>query len=63
MKSIEYLEEYVDEKLGYSGPAFKTGTGVQAFEIYKAADEKGRVVVGGEGETVGVMGGYIQGGA
>ncbi|KAJ4363200.1 hypothetical protein N0V83_010320 [Neocucurbitaria cava] len=62
MKSIEYIEEYVDEKLGYSGPAFKAGVGVQAFEIYKAAHEKGRVMVGGEGETVGVMGGYIQGG-
>jgi hypothetical protein len=61
-KSIEYVETYTDEKLGYSGPAFKSGVGVQAFEIYKAAHDKGRVVVGGEGETVGVMGGYIQGG-
>ncbi|USP77380.1 hypothetical protein yc1106_04654 [Curvularia clavata] len=62
MKDIEYIEEYVDANLNYSGPAFKNGAGVQAFEIYKAAAEKGRVVVGGEGETVGVMGGYIQGG-
>ncbi|OAG24588.1 FAD binding domain-containing protein [Alternaria alternata] len=54
--------EYVDEKLNWTGPAFKSGVGVQAFEIYKAAAEKGRIVVGGEGETVGVMGGYIQGG-
>jgi hypothetical protein len=62
MKDIEYIEEYNDSELGYNGPAFKSGVGVQAFEIYKAAHEKGRVVVGGEGETVGVMGGYIQGG-
>jgi FAD/FMN-containing dehydrogenase len=62
MKDIEYIEEYVDEKLNWTGPAFKSGVGVQAFEIYKAAAEKGRIVVGGEGETVGVMGGYIQGG-
>ncbi|KAF1843577.1 FAD/FMN-containing isoamyl alcohol oxidase-like protein MreA [Cucurbitaria berberidis CBS 394.84] len=62
MKSIDYIEKYVDEKLGYSGPAFKAGVGVQAFEIYRAAHEKGKVVVGGEGETVGIMGGYIQGG-
>ncbi|KAL1800073.1 hypothetical protein ACET3X_000415 [Alternaria dauci] len=62
MKEIEYIEEYVDEKLNWTGPAFKSGVGVQAFEIYKAAAEKGRIVVGGEGETVGVMGGYIQGG-
>lgn len=62
MKDIEYIEKYEDSNLGYSGPAFKNGVGVQAFEIYKAAHEKGRVVVGGEGETVGVMGGYILGG-
>lgn len=62
LKSIEYIEEYTDENLGYSGPAFKSGVGVQAFEIYKAAHEKNKTVVGGEGETVGVMGGYIQGG-
>jgi hypothetical protein len=62
MKDIEYIEKYDDSNLGYSGPAFKSGVGVQAFEIYKAAHEKGRVVVGGEGETVGVMGGYILGG-
>jgi hypothetical protein len=62
LKDIEYIEEFEDSNLGYSGPAFKAGVGVQAFEIYKAAHEKGRVVVGGEGETVGIFGGYIQGG-
>lgn len=61
-KSIDYIEEFVDEEIGYSGPAFKAGVGVQAFEIYKAAHEKGHSVVGGEGETVGIFGGYIQGG-
>lgn len=61
-KDIEYIEEFVDDKIGYSGPAFKAGVGVQAFEIYKAAYEKGKTVVGGEGETVGIFGGYIQGG-
>lgn len=61
-KDIEYIEEYVDATTGYSGPAFKAGVGVQAFEIYKAAHEKGHSVVGGEGETVGIFGGYIQGG-
>lgn len=61
-KNIEYIEKYVDEKTGFSGPAFKAGVGVQAFEIYKAAHEKGHSVVGGEGETVGIFGGYIQGG-
>lgn len=53
MKDITYIENYSDSNLNYSGPAFKAGSGVQAFEIYKAAHDKGRVVVGGEGETVG----------
>lgn len=61
-KNIEYIENFVDEEVGYSGPAFKAGVGVQAFEIYRAAHEKGHSVVGGEGETVGIFGGYIQGG-
>ncbi|KAF2464847.1 FAD binding domain-containing protein [Lindgomyces ingoldianus] len=61
-KDITYIENFVDKKIGYSGPAFKAGAGVQALEIYKAASEKGRTVVGGEGETVGIFGGYIQGG-
>jgi hypothetical protein len=61
-KDIQYIENFVDHKLGYAGPAFKAGAGVQAFEIYKAAHAKGRTVVGGEGETVGIFGGYIQGG-
>lgn len=61
-KNIDYIEKFEDKELGYSGPAFKAGVGVQAFEIYKAAHEKGRSVVGGEGETVGIFGGYIQGG-
>lgn len=61
-KDIDYIEDFVDETLGYSGPAFKAGVGVQAFEIYKAAHEYGHSVVGGEGETVGIFGGYIQGG-
>lgn len=50
-KEISYIPEYQDEASGYSGAAFKCGTGVQAFEIYKAASEKGKVVVGGEGQV------------
>lgn len=50
-KDIQYIPEYEDEASGYSGAAFKTGTGVQAFEIYKAASEVSKVVVGGEGQA------------
>jgi hypothetical protein len=50
-KDIRYIPEYEDKASGYSGAAFKCGTGVQAFEIYKAASEHGKVVVGGEGQV------------
>ncbi|KAE9566590.1 FAD-linked oxidoreductase [Colletotrichum fructicola] len=62
LKDVEYIPEVTDETEGYAGAAFKCGTGVQAFEIYELAHKHGKVVVGGEGQTVGVMGGYIQGG-
>ena len=38
------------------------GAGVQAFEAYAAADQHGLAVVGGECSTVGLAGGYTQGG-
>lgn len=60
LKSIKYFSDYHHH--GYSGPAFKVGAGVQAYKIYEAAYKHGVTVVGGEGATVGVMGGYIQGG-
>jgi hypothetical protein len=46
----------------YTGPAVKMGAGVQAFEAYAAAHKVGLSVVGGECITVGVAGGYTQGG-
>lgn len=51
LKDVEYIDEFTDEVEGYSGPAFKCSTGVQAFEIYKLAYEYGKVVVGGEGQV------------
>ena len=38
------------------------GAGVQGFEAYEAADKSGLAVVGGECPTVGLAGGYTQGG-
>ena len=46
----------------YSGKAIKLGAGVQGFEAYEAAHAKGLAVVGGECPTVGIAGGYTQGG-
>ncbi|KAI5782665.1 FAD/FMN-containing isoamyl alcohol oxidase-like protein MreA [Geopyxis carbonaria] len=60
LKDIEFFAHL--NKYGHSGPAFKVGAGVQGFEIYKAASDNGVAVVGGEGQTVGWGGGYIQGG-
>lgn len=46
----------------YTGPAVKMGAGVQAFEAYSASHKAGYDVVGGECPTVGIAGGYTQGG-
>ncbi|KAH7082368.1 FAD binding domain protein [Paraphoma chrysanthemicola] len=46
----------------YSGPAMKMGAGVQAFEAYTAAHNAGLAVLGGQCITVGIAGGYTQGG-
>ncbi|CAG8948804.1 hypothetical protein HYFRA_00001927 [Hymenoscyphus fraxineus] len=62
LKDIKYFKQYKARGSSYNGPAFKAGAGVQGFEIYKAAHDRGLMVVGGEGETVGITGGYIAGG-
>ncbi|KAK7961132.1 FAD binding domain-containing protein [Apiospora saccharicola] len=55
LKSIEFL-------LSGRQAAVKLGAGVQGYEIMKAARDRGLVVVGGECPTVGIAGGYTQGG-
>ena len=46
----------------YTGKAIKLGAGVQVFEAYEAANAQGLMMVGGECPTVGIAGGYTQGG-
>ncbi|RMY17320.1 hypothetical protein D0867_06115 [Hortaea werneckii] len=46
----------------YSGKALKMGAGVEGLEAYKAADKAGLHVVGGTCPSVGISGGYSQGG-
>ncbi|KFY17338.1 hypothetical protein V492_00748 [Pseudogymnoascus sp. VKM F-4246] len=46
----------------YDGKAIKMGAGVQGFEAMAAAGAEGLVSIGGECPTVGVAGGYTQGG-
>ncbi|PSR79604.1 FAD binding domain protein [Coniella lustricola] len=46
----------------YNGPAVKVGAGVLGYEVIEAAHAQDQVVVTGECPTVGMAGGYIQGG-
>lgn len=46
----------------YSGAAFKFGAGVLVTEAYDFADSHGLTVVGGNEPTIGLVGGYSQGG-
>ncbi|KAK2033867.1 FAD binding domain-containing protein [Colletotrichum zoysiae] len=46
----------------YTGKALKLGAGVQAGEAQDAAHAQGLVVIGGNSPTVGIAGGYTQGG-
>lgn len=59
LKSIDFLDF---ESEDYTGKAVKIGAGVQVYEILAAARDQGLVVVGGECPTVGMAGGYTQGG-
>ncbi|KAI3395178.1 hypothetical protein diail_1672 [Diaporthe ilicicola] len=60
LKDIQFIENYATAE--YTGPAFKLGAGVQGFELYKAAELHGVSALSGICPTVGVVGGYIQGG-
>ncbi|KAK2051931.1 FAD binding domain-containing protein [Colletotrichum caudatum] len=46
----------------YTGKALKLGAGVQAGEAQDVAHAQGLVVIGGNSPTVGIAGGYTQGG-
>ncbi|KAI1138398.1 FAD binding domain protein [Hypoxylon sp. FL0543] len=59
LKSIDFLNY---SSSAYTGPAAKMGAGVQAFEMYTAAGAHGLRVVGGTCATVGLAGGFLQGG-
>ncbi|CAJ0553160.1 Ff.00g116720.m01.CDS01 [Fusarium sp. VM40] len=59
MKSVELLDYKSDV---YTGKAVRLGAGVQGSEALEFANSKGLVVVAGECPTVGVAGGFTQGG-
>ncbi|KAF9631087.1 putative fad fmn-containing isoamyl alcohol oxidase protein [Lasiodiplodia theobromae] len=59
LKDIEIID-YSDAH--YTGKAIKIGAGVQAGQAADAADAQGLVTIGGNSPTVGIAGGYSQGG-
>lgn len=60
LKDTQVIRSY--RSRAYRGPAMKLGAGIQAFEGYAAADKADLAIVGGNCETVGLAGGYTQGG-
>ena len=62
LKGIQYVPSYNAAGTDWTDAAFKIGAGTQAYEIYKAAQDRQLMVVEGEGQTVGVAGGYVLGG-
>lgn len=60
LKTREVIPAY--KSANYNGPAIKLGAGVLAYEAYEVANSHGYRVVGGTCATVGIAGGYSQGG-
>lgn len=59
LKDTQHLE-YTSAH--YNGPAMRLGAGVQGFDAMAAAHAQNKVVVTGNCESVGIAGGYTQGG-
>ncbi|KAI1811397.1 hypothetical protein GGS20DRAFT_563066 [Poronia punctata] len=60
LKSTQYIPKYSSSH--YKGPAIKLGAGIEGFAAYAAAHATGHRIVGGTCPTVGIAGGYSQGG-
>lgn len=60
MKSQEYIPNY--QSSHYTGPAIKLGAGNEGYDAYLGANKTGHQIVGGSCPTVGIAGGYSQGG-
>ncbi|KAB8236625.1 FAD binding domain protein [Aspergillus alliaceus] len=59
LKKIEHVQYFSDR---YTGPALRMGAGVQGFEATAAAQAQGQLLVSGNCPSVGLAGGYTQGG-
>jgi hypothetical protein len=60
LKDINFIPNYSDKF--FTGSAVKVGAGVLGYEMLSAAKAEGVVVISGECPTVGLAGGYTQGG-
>jgi hypothetical protein len=60
LRTQEFIPSYNSSY--YNGPAVKLGAGTRAFEAYAAVNATGHRMVGGVCSTVGLAGGYSQGG-
>ncbi|ORY57253.1 uncharacterized protein BCR38DRAFT_461393 [Pseudomassariella vexata] len=60
LKSTRFIPHYSESY--YKGPAIKLGAGIKGFEAYAAANAAGHSIIGGSCPTVGIAGGYSQGG-
>lgn len=68
LNTIEFTDNFVPlgrntgQHVEQEGPAVTIGAGVLAHDLYVRAAEHGYTVVAGECATVGVAGGFVQGG-
>lgn len=60
LKDITFLDNY--DSPNYQGSAVRVLAGIQVIEVYEAAEAHNVTIVGGDCPTVGVAGGYTQGG-
>lgn len=62
LRRIEVLDQFAAPGVAYTGPAMKMAAGVQGTQAYTVAYQRGLQIVGGECPSVGLAGGYTQGG-
>ncbi|KAK8018590.1 hypothetical protein PG991_007780 [Apiospora marii] len=60
LDQIDMIPQYTSDY--YSGPAIRVGAGVMGLKAHEAASAAGYIVVGGNCPSVGIAGGYTQGG-
>lgn len=62
LKSSEIIESYSSNSSTWTGPAVKPGAGMTGYDAIEAVGPAGYKIVSGDCPTVGITGGYTQGG-